>query len=328
MLVDDQQRAERRLAWSQAAATAARRRSAGTTVVAGLGFHAAIRCESAELARAVAVTFADLTASTESERADATTHSHDITVVAARGGCVAVWADGVQVAARLRPGIALPTISWLVNQGVIAHASDLLLFHAAALCSGDAGLLLPATSGSGKSTLAAALVASGLSYLSDEVGALDLQSGRLVAYPKPISLDDASFVALGTTPAPVERSAVVDDATAHWTDLQWQVPATAVRGSSVASTCPTSFVVFPTRSAGRPAGLRPLGRAALCARLVEHSMTVARRPREHFSACAALATRIRGFELDLDGLADACSQLSNLLGASSGPTTVPRVMTR
>ena len=329
MLADGDGRGARRTIWARTAAAAARERAGSPTVVVGaLGFHAEIRCENAELARATSVTFADLAPSPDTGHDGAPAHSHEITVVAAHDDFVAVWADGVKVAGRLRPGLVLPTLSWILNQGVIAHASDLVLFHAAALCSGDAGVLLPATSGSGKSTLAAALVASGLSYLSDEVGALDAPSGRLVAYPKPISLDNGSFVALGAAPAPVERSAVVDDATAHWTDLQWQVPAGAVRVGAVASSCRTSVVVFPTRSTDGTGQLRPLGRAALCARLVEHSMTVLRQPSEHFAACAALAKRVAGYELGVGDLTRACAELRQLLDCQEATSNVGTMVTQ
>ena len=49
-------------------------------------------------------------------------------------------------------------------------------------------VLLPAPSGSGKSTLAAGLVAAGFGYLTDDVCAIDLETGRVRPYPKPITL--------------------------------------------------------------------------------------------------------------------------------------------
>lgn len=330
MLADGQQPAPRQLAWAEAAAARARRRSAGTTAVAALDFRAAIHCERPELARAVSATFADLAPAGPAADAVGAGHSHEIAVVTGRAGSTALWADGVQVAGALRPGLVLPTISWLLNQGAIAHSPGLVLFHAATLCSGEAGLLLPATSGSGKSTLASALVASGLSYLSDEVGALDLHTGRVVAYPKPISLDDGSFAALATMPEPIPRAHVVDDASAPWTNLQWQVPASSVRAGAVATSCRIAAVVFPARApaGGRTAPLRPLGRAALCARLVEHSMTVLREPQAHFAACADLARDVPGYELDVGDLTTACTVVHELLGSRSATSTVGTTATR
>ena len=58
---------------------------------------------------------------------------------------------------------------------------------------------MPAASGSGKSTLTAGLARAGLGYLSDELVALELDGavpGRLLPYPKPITVKPGSFAVL------------------------------------------------------------------------------------------------------------------------------------
>lgn len=333
----DGQIGRRGAAWSSRALSVlgARHASPGLSISA-IGFHALVRSDDGHVDRGTAAVFADLArpgfppvpAAHQDPRPGRSRDEHVVDVVADRSGSYAIWADGVRVGRALPPGLVLPTVSWLFNQGAIAHAGGLVLFHAAALCSGDVGLLLPATSGSGKSTLSVALVAAGLSYLSDEVGALDAPSRRLLAYPKPISLDDTSFVALAGAPVPVHRERVLDEAAAHWTALQWQVPASAIRPGAVAASCSASVAVFPVRAAGARSELRPLGRATLCARLVQHSMSVARRPAEHFAACAELASRIGGFELVYGDLAEACALLLSLLDGATPPGTLGGVGTR
>ncbi|MHB1784377.1 MAG: hypothetical protein ACYCTE_17150, partial [Acidimicrobiales bacterium] len=61
---------------------------------------------------------------------------------------------------------------------------------------------------------------------------------------------------------------------------------------------------------------------------VQHSMTVAQRPAEHFAACAELASRIGGYELVYGDLADVCALLLSLLGGATPPGTLGDVTAR
>jgi hypothetical protein len=93
-------------------------------------------------------------------------------------------------ASEILGGVALDGLAPLVKSQVwliaINRARYFLYFHAGVIGIGDACLLLPASSGSGKSVLTAALVHSGLDYLSDEA-ALLVRDG-LAIRPLPLSL--------------------------------------------------------------------------------------------------------------------------------------------
>ena len=69
-------------------------------------------------------------------------------------------------------------------------ADYLLAIHAGAVRKGDACVLLPAKSGGGKSTLTAALVHSGLDYLTDEVALLLPAEGGIRGLPLSMSLKE------------------------------------------------------------------------------------------------------------------------------------------
>lgn len=69
---------------------------------------------------------------------------------------------------------------------VAEHAVDRVFVHAAVVACGDRALLLPGPSFAGKSTLAAALLDTGLGYLSDEYAVLDA-AGSVYAYPRPLT---------------------------------------------------------------------------------------------------------------------------------------------
>lgn len=224
-----------------------------------------------------------------------------------------VWADGVMTAEHVSRGVALGTLVWLVNQGVILDPKRLVLFHAAAVAAGDEGVLLPAPPGCGKSTLAAALVASGLSYLSDEAGALDLASGRLLAYPKPISLGSGAMAvlsALGMAPGgPAADGASEEE--------EVQLAAAAIRPGSVAPSCTVRSIVFPELALGESTALHRLRPMEALARLVPNTFNLAQRPQEHLEACAELCRRAEAYRLVVGDLASACGAVLDL-GRSAG----------
>ncbi|MGH9101614.1 MAG: hypothetical protein ACRDYD_01300 [Acidimicrobiales bacterium] len=220
-----------------------------------------------------------------------------------------VYADGGPVARCRTPDLALSYLMWLVNRGVITHSRDRLLFHAAAASQEDSGVLLPASMESGKTTLVAGLVASGLSYLSDEVGALDLQSGELVAYPKPLTVDPGSFRVLGALPARVPG------ALRPWYGRQWQVPHAALRPGPPARRCRVRHVVFPRYAAGAVTELAPLRRTEALALLVENSFNFADRPGEHLEAMAEMLRGATCHRLVSGDLEEACRGVLALMGA-------------
>jgi hypothetical protein len=87
-------------------------------------------------------------------------------------------------------GLLLDHLLWYVNFRAIEDvASRGTGFHAAAVQRGPVTLLCAAESGSGKSTLAAALVRDGWTYLSDEAVEVVAETGHLLPYPKPITID-------------------------------------------------------------------------------------------------------------------------------------------
>ena len=112
---------------------------------------------------------------------------------------------------------------WDVNRSAAEASGEHLLFHAGALDAGGTGVLLPGTSGSGKSTLTAGLARAGLGYLTDELAALDLRSGQLLPYPKPITLKAGSFAVLPELDPDAGRSPGLGTGAGRWAGEEWQV---------------------------------------------------------------------------------------------------------
>lgn len=63
-----------------------------------------------------------------------------------------------------------------------------LAFHAAAVCAGDTGVLIPGKSGAGKSTLAVWLTTRGFNYLTDELVHVPLNTNTIEAFTRPFNL--------------------------------------------------------------------------------------------------------------------------------------------
>jgi hypothetical protein len=76
---------------------------------------------------------------------------------------------------------------WRITDDTVMLADGYLLVHAGAVvtASGDAVLIL-GEAGSGKTTLVAALVQEGFGYLSDEAGAVELGTGVVYPWARPL----------------------------------------------------------------------------------------------------------------------------------------------
>lgn len=109
-----------------------------------------------------------------------------------------VWTASVDGAlCRRSPHLALieESVTRRINRLVLDAETDRLHLHAGAVACEEAVVLVIGTSGSGKSTLVTRLVADGWSYLSDEQLGV-LEGGRLVPYPRPMTLRRASWALL------------------------------------------------------------------------------------------------------------------------------------
>ena len=127
---------------------------------------------------------------------------------------------------------------------VAEHAVDRVFVHAAVVAHGDRALLLPGSSFVGKSTLTAALLATGLDYLSDEYAVLDT-TGSVHAYPRPLSTRTAAgptrrTVDHVTGPLQVTAIALLQYATGATYDVRSLPPGDAVLGVLANTVCASS----------------------------------------------------------------------------------------
>ncbi|MCL6641311.1 MAG: germination protein YpeB, partial [Candidatus Rokubacteria bacterium] len=162
---------------------------------------------------------------------------------------------------------ALAYVVWEVNRRAVGGAEGYLLVHGAAAARGGGAVVVVAASGGGKSTFVHALTRAGWGYLTDEAVAVDLSSGLVVPYPKPIALAGEGG-----------RERLV-------------APGELVAG--VAPPSPPRLVLVPERREGVPVSFEPVGRAAALVHLAEHSFNFRRAGCAAFDAAAAV---VRGSE--------------------------------
>jgi hypothetical protein len=143
--------------------------------------------------------------------------------------------------------VAVATVVWRLN-AIAAGSTEHVLLHAACVAGtgGDRAVVLPGGSGAGKTTLTSACLAAGLTYLSDEVAAVDRRTGRVAPYAKPLGLAREGLVpasSLGpvatgpTSPAAIVFPRYQPGATTTQVPLDtgWALLALAAHASNVSA---------------------------------------------------------------------------------------------
>jgi hypothetical protein len=195
---------------------------------------------------------------------------------------------------------------------LVCRSGPMVAVHAGAVAVRDAGLLLSGPAEAGKSTLTAGLVCAGASYLGDEAVGIDAAAGRLLAYPKPLTLDPGSHHLFPD---------LADIAVAgSGTDRRWHVPVHAIRRDAVATDAPLTHVVLCQYESGATTALHELSRAETVYELAEQTFRFKERPRRSLDTLAtavAAASCHRLIVGDLDAAVRAVLELVSAVPASS-----------
>ena len=244
-------------------------------------------------------------------------HWYSLTAVDAPGDTVDVARDGEVLAHGQQAGDALGWVVWDVNRAAVEAGADHLLFHSGAIEADGAGILLPGASGSGKSTLTAGLVRAGLGYLTDELAALDMASGRLLPYPKPITVKPGSFAVLSD----IGPDACLASGSRHWTGREWQVAVGEGTGRAIGRPSVPGFVIVPHFDAGADTTLTPLSDTQAFFALAVNAVNLVDHGSAGTSALGGLARGCRCFSLTFSDLDEACRLVLELVAAGTGMAT-------
>lgn len=173
-----------------------------------------------------------------------------------------------------------------------------LLFHAGAVERDGVAVLFPGESGTGKSTMVAACVRRGFGYLTDEMVALDLSTGAVRGWPRPIMLTPWAQEALGL---PVRDGG----------EGKAAVSCAELGGTTVEAALPVAHVVGVRRGAAATT-LGPMAAGDLLTLLLSSSFNHYRHGAAAWTAVAALAGRVQGWWLDAADVDSAAAAVAGL----------------
>jgi hypothetical protein len=201
-------------------------------------------------------------------------------------------------------------LEWQVVQAAVDRLKlDAFVFHAGAVAHEGRGCLLPGRSGSGKTTLTAALVASGFTYLSDELGIVNPADAELIPFPKNMTIKAGSREVLAHS---YPQLAALDALARPTGEEVWHLPPPpdawphrAVR---------LEAVVFPHYRPTGPTTLTPLARIDALPRLLDHLFDLGDADHLGMGRLIAAMQGADCYDLAVSDLDDATRLMLDLLG--------------
>lgn len=189
-----------------------------------------------------------------------------------------------------------------LNLWAAIHSRRHYVFHAGCVERAGRGILIPGPSHCGKSTLTAGLLQRGFALLSDEIGAIEVESGRLARYRRALWLRPQSLRVLGLD----------DSLGASLRGADSRVVSPAEMGAKWTARSPVPVLVvcpqFQQRAATRIERIRP-GPAVIA--LMESSCSQARFKVAGLDLIIDLARRLPCYRLVFSDLGEAVAEVEN-----------------
>jgi hypothetical protein len=214
---------------------------------------------------------------------------------------IVVSLDGIRLRAVSDPSLGLGHLLWDLNRRVVEKASPQhLLLHAAAAERDGRVVMLPGPSESGKTTLVAGLVHAGLSYVTDEAVAFDLDDVLVRPYPKPLDVDAGSWPVLAHLAPPPDL-----ELAPYLTD-QWHLAPSSVGTGIVASPAPVRLIIAPTYRRGATTTLIPMSRSEAVVVMAEQAFNFRQHGALALATLAALVRSCQCYRMSVGDLDQAC----------------------
>jgi hypothetical protein len=216
-----------------------------------------------------------------------------------------VYRRGRIAAEAVGPSQALARLLSAINGAVVrASGERRVLLHAALVADDRGSTLVVGRSGAGKTTLTALLLKAGAHYLTDEVVAVDVRTGEVDGFRRPLVVKPFSVWAVeqeSPRPAGLER----------YLGASRVVPVADLGAGTIDEVPPVRRVVLPRYEDRTPAAMTSTSRAQMLAQLPTHSWHLRRHGRAGFRALARLVERTGScVELTYGDVRDAAILLS------------------
>ncbi|MGH9291703.1 MAG: hypothetical protein ACRD0B_00305 [Acidimicrobiales bacterium] len=212
---------------------------------------------------------------------------------------VSLQADGEVVLSDVLAFEVFHFLLWDVSQRAISSENEHLALHAGCVVRGGRGLVLPAPSGSGKSTLTAGLVAAGCDYLSDEVALLDLSTGMLRPFPRPLGMSQRAIGFLPGLEGRLPPELTIGDRP------EGHVPPAAIRPNPLGGPCELAYVIVPEHVPGGPTRLEPIRRSEAVLAMVGNAFNFGRFKGAGLVALGPILQGVRPYRLRMGDLEEA-----------------------
>ena len=202
-------------------------------------------------------------------------------------------------AAPLPLGHALLAAEMGMNLQLALGGRRHLLLHASSAERDGRALLMTGESGAGKSTLSVLLAASGWRFMGDEFALIDLDTGEVRAFPRPVSLKNEG-IAVGRAAWPDAVAGPLLRATPKG-DVRHLAPGAAAVAAMDRPARP-ALLLFPRY--GYPAEVRPVPPSETFVRLTQASTNYTALGQRGFEALVRLVRGIPALAVDYpDGAA-------------------------
>lgn len=217
---------------------------------------------------------------------------------------VGMHSDFIPLPARM----GMVSLEMGLNWQVASACKQYLMFHAGVAAKDGVGLIMPAASGSGKSTLAAGLSYRGWQLHSDEFGLLDLETGKLVPYPRAVSLKNQSIKVMkdwvaGVSDDPLSHFTQEYDGTPKGTICYLRPPQNSIK--QMHKRTKPNVVILPIFDASAKPEIRPITKTMAFFRTVMSSANYGDIGVDAFNAISKIINNSAVCEIVYPTLADA-----------------------
>lgn len=200
-----------------------------------------------------------------------------------------------------------------LNLSVALQCFRYAIFHAGVVANTDGALIIAAKSGGGKSTLTAALMEEGWRLLSDEFAILDLEAASLKAYPRPVSLKNASIGVVRGFAGPDQVSDTIYDTPKG--SIAYRRPRPSDIAAMSKSAKP-NLILFPTFVEGGEAESREIDLADAAMQLIASSPNYQVIGEKAFTGLMAMLDGMKAYEIEYGTTEDSLALVRALWKAN------------